>query len=146
MDVLAFWGLFSAASALAMAAIRPKLRKLGIVLIVTSAAFLFLRVQVLDLTAGAANAAVFTDEAAQNIYRLARLQWSLMFLNTLFGSLLFLGSAPEVRSAAYLSIISAILGMIGIALYTPLIPYAALGIFFAVSGVALFCFFKPEMV
>lgn len=145
-DVLAIWGFFSLGSAISMVAIRPKLRNLGIALIVTSAVFLFLRDQVLDLTVDAANSAVFTDETAQNIYRFAQFQWSLMFVNTLFGSLLFLGSAPEVQSAAYLSIASAMLGIVGLAFNDALIPYAALGIILAVAGLAMFCGFKPEMV
>ena len=146
LDVLACWSYFSITLGVSMAAIRPKLRKLAFVLILTSVGFLFVRNHVLDLTVDAANAAVVTDGLVQGIHRFVLLQWSLMFVNTLFGSLLFLGSAPEVKSAAYLLIVSAIFGIIGTAVYNPLIPYAVLGILFAVAGLALFCFFRPEMV
>jgi len=145
-DVPALYGFFSVCLAVSMAGIRPKLRKLAIVLIVTSVGFLLVHLYVLNLTADAAKTIVFADEVAQRIYRFALLQWALLFVNILFGSLLFLGSAPEVKSAAYLLILSAILGIVGVAIYNALIPYAALGILFALCGLTLFCAFKPEMV
>ena len=68
------------------------------------------------------------------------------FVNTLFASLIFLGSAPEARPAGYLFILSSVAGMLGAAVYTPLIPFAALGIFFAVCGITLICLARPDWV
>jgi hypothetical protein len=59
---------------------------------------------------------------------------------------MFFGSAPEARPAGYLFMASATLGLIAAAFYSPLIPYAFIGILLAICGFSVIGVARPEWV
>ena len=65
---------------------------------------------------------------------------------TLFTSLTFLGAAVPVRPAGYLFILSAVTGMLGLAVYPPLVPCAALCIFFTIGAITLIGLGRPDWI
>ena len=140
------WIFFAWSLAAVMATIRPKLRNAAIILAVTGVVLMLVEFHALDLIRMAALKNTITDETVHQVHVLATARWCLLFATALLGSLMFLGSSREVKPASYLFILSALAGLVGAAVYAPLMLYAVMGIMFAVLGLVVICLFCPSWV
>jgi hypothetical protein len=126
--------------------IRPKLRKVAVLLFALAIASLAAHEHIQKTIMAAVHTEMVTDAIALEIHRYAVLEFTLLFVNALLGSLLFLGSGPQGKSAGYLFIAAATLGIYATALSPPLLPYAVLGILFALLGGTVICALMPDGV